>query len=99
MSTWMIVRGAIVPARITPADAAARPNGEGTEDAGAGPDHDVVSERRVSLLLLQARPAQRDPVEQRDVVADLGRLTDDHAHAVVDEQAAAELGRRMDLDA
>jgi hypothetical protein len=34
-----------------------------------------------------------------DVLADLGSLTDDHAHAVVDEEAPADGGSGMDLNA
>src|SRR5439155_13765731 len=81
------------------ADPAARPDGEGPDDAGAGPDDDIVGQGRVALLLLEARAAQGDAVEQRDVLPDLGRLADDHAHAVVDEQARPQLGGGVDLDA
>ena len=38
--------------------------------------------------------AERDPVVERHVVAHLGRLPDDHAGAVVDEQAAPDAARR-----
>ena len=38
-------------------------------------------------------------MEHEDVVAHFGGLADDHAHAVVDEEAPADLGGRMDLDA
>src|SRR5262249_31550969 len=37
--------------------------------------------------------------QKRDVLADLGGLADDDAHAVVDEETGTELRRRMDLDA
>ena len=43
--------------------------------------------------------AQGHPVIERDVVADLRGLADHHAHAVVDEEAAADAGAGMDLDA
>ena len=36
---------------------------------------------------------------ERHIVANFGCLTDDAAHAVIDEQAAADLRRRMYLDA
>ena len=36
---------------------------------------------------------------ERHIVADHGGLADDHAHAVIDEEAAADAGARMDLDA
>ena len=38
-------------------------------------------------------------MEQRHVLAHLGRLADDDAHPVIDEEARAENGRRVDLDA
>src|SRR5205814_1279486 len=59
----------------------------------------VVAERRVALLPLQAGAAERDALEQRDIVADLRRLADHHAHAVVDEEATPDAGRGVDLDA
>ena len=43
-------------------------------------------------------PAQSHSVEQQHVVADLRGLTDDHAHAVVDEEALTDLRSRVDLD-
>ena len=48
---------------------------------------------------VQRAAAQRDTVVDHDVVADLGRLADDHAHAVVDEEPPPEPGARVDLDA
>ncbi len=58
-------------------------------------------------LLIDLRPgvhgrgdaAQRDAVIQGDVVAHLGRLANHHAHAVVNEEAFADLGAGMDFDA
>jgi hypothetical protein len=38
-------------------------------------------------------------VIERDVLADLGGLADDDAHAVVDEEAAPDRGAGMNLDA
>ena len=68
-------------------------------DAGAGVDDDIVPERRVALLLPEAGPAERHAVKERGVLPDFGRLTDDQAHAVADEQPRSQLRRRMDLDA
>jgi hypothetical protein len=50
------------------ADAAVRPDGEGSEDSGAGTDDDIVPQSRVPLLLLEARAAECHPMEQRDVL-------------------------------
>src|SRR5256712_795974 len=79
-------------------DPAAVADHEAADDLGAGTDHDVVAERRVTLLALETRAPQRDPMEQCDVLPDLRRLTDDDAHAVVDEEAGPEPGGGMDLD-
>ena len=54
--------------------------------------------RRVPLAALAAGAAQRDLVVEVDVIADLGGLADHHAHAVIDDQPAAEPGGRVDLD-
>ena len=56
-------------------------------------------EGRVALLAQAAGPAKRHALIEHHVVADLGRLADDDAHAVVDEQALADPRRRVDLDA
>ena len=53
----------------------------------------------MALALVQAGAAQRDAVIQGHILADLGRLADHHAHAVVDEQARADRRAGMDFDA
>ena len=40
------------------------------------------------------RAAERDALIDRHVVADLGGLADHHAHAVIDEEAPADLRAR-----
>src|SRR5699024_10856513 len=57
-----------------------------------------VAERGVTLGLLERDTAQRDPVVEHAVVADLGGLADHHAHAVVDEEPATDTGAGVDLD-
>ena len=69
------------------------------EHLGARADHHVVAQRGVALALLLAGAAQRHALVEQHVVADLGGLADDHAHAVVDEEAPADGGARVDLDA
>src|SRR5215472_9039049 len=81
------------------ADAASRADGEGADDLRARSHHHVVGESGVTLLPLVAGAAEGHSLEQAHVPADLRRLTDDHAHAVVDEEPGAQLGRGMDLDA
>ena len=70
-----------------------------TDDLGAGTHDDVVLQRRMPLGPPCARAAQRHALEEVAVVADDRRLADDDTHTVVDEEALADLGARMDLDA
>ena len=51
------------------------------------------------LILAERAAAERHAVVDHDVVADLGGLADDHAHAVVDEEPPADGRAGMDLDA
>jgi len=53
----------------------------------------------VALAGVLAGAAQRDAVVDGAVVADLGGLAEDDAHAVIDEQALADLCAGVDLDA
>src|SRR5207245_2463073 len=66
------------------ADPAAGADLERADDLRAGADDHVVAERGMALLALEAGAAERDTLEERDVLADLGRLSDHHAHAVID---------------
>ena len=61
-------------------------------------DGDTVADGGVALALVEGAPTECHPVVDHHVVADLGGLPDDHAHAVVDEEPAAEGRARMDLD-
>ena len=80
-------------------DAGAGPNGDGAQHLGAGAHDHVVLECGVALARIPTGAAKGDLVVERDVLADLGRLADDHAHAVVDEETTADAGARVDLDA
>ena len=53
----------------------------------------------MALAVLLAGAAQRDALVQQHVVADLRGLADHHAHAVIDEEAAADARAGMNLDA
>ena len=53
----------------------------------------------MALAGVLAGAAQRDAVVDGAVVTDLSRLAEDDAHAVVDEQAPADPGTGVDLDA
>src|SRR2546427_2232760 len=81
------------------ADAAVVADREAADDLGARAHRHVVAERRVALLLLEARPRQTLALGERHVLADPRGLADHHPHAVVDEEPAPEPCGRMDLDA
>ena len=79
--------------------AGAVPHLEGTQHLGSAADQHIVADRRMALALVLAGAAQRNTVVKQDIVADLGSLTDDNAHAVVDHKAPADLGSGVDLNA
>ncbi len=81
------------------ADAAVVADRKRAEHLCAGRNEHVVADGRVALAGVLAGTAERNTVVNRAVVADLGGLADDDAHAVVDEQALADLRAGMDLDA
>ncbi len=81
------------------ADLGVVPDDERSEDLGGGADDHPVADGRMPLAALLSGPAEGHALIDRYVVTDLGRLADDHTHAVVDEQAAADARARMDLDA
>src|SRR5207244_5818553 len=82
-----------------PTDAPVGADADGAGDLGPRADHHVVAEGRVALLTLEARPRQAHALVERHVFPDLGRLADDDAHAMVDEEPRTEPSRRVDLDA
>ena len=53
---------------------------------------------RVADAPAQAAATKRDPVQQRDVVADKRRLADDHPASMIQQEAAPNLGPRVDVD-
>ena len=80
-------------------DAGVVPHLEGAQHLGPGGHHHVVAQGGVALALVLAGAAQGDPVVDQAVVADLRRLADDNAHAVVDDEPAADPGAGVDLNA
>ena len=82
------------------ADARVVTHRKAAENLSAGTDHYALAERRMALLsATEADAAQRHAVIDRAVVANNGRLTDHHTHAVVDEDAAADACGRMNFNA
>ena len=53
----------------------------------------------MALPLVLTRAAQRDAVVKQAIVSHLGRLPDDDAHAVVNDQTAADFGAGMNFNA
>ena len=83
----------------TGADFCAFADGKGTEDFGTAGDDDVVADGRMAFAFFLTRPAEGHALIEGNVVADDRRFSDDNAHAMVNEQAFANLGAGMDLDA
>ena len=65
---------------------------------GAGADHHAVFQRRMPLLMLCSSSAKRYAMIDLAVITDLRGLSDDHAHAMIDQQSSADLRAGMDLD-
>ena len=64
-----------------------------------GSDDHAVAQRRMAFAGVQRRAAQRHALIEGDVVADLSGLADDDPGAVINENAPADMGGGMDLDA
>ena len=67
------------------------------ENFRARPDQHAVADLGMAVLVLLAGAAERDAVQDRDVVLDHGGLAADEAGGVIEEDAAADLGRRIDV--
>ena len=67
------------------------------DDAGARADQHAVADLRMAVAVILAGAAERDAVQHRDVVADHRGLADHEAGGVIEEDAAADLGGRMDV--
>src|SRR6516162_3188880 len=67
------------------------------EDLCAGADHHAMADLRMTILVLLAGPAERDAMENGDVVLDDRGLAADKAGSVVEEDAAADPGGRIDV--
>lgn len=81
------------------ADAAVIANVERTEHLCARRNKHIVANRRVALAGVVSGAAEGHAMVNRAIVTDLGGFADDNAHAVVNEQAAANGRARVDLDA
>src|ERR1700730_9242603 len=68
-----------------------------TEDFCAGADHDAVADFGMAVFPFLAGAAQGHVVQYGDIITDLGGLADHEAGGVIEENAAADLCRRMDV--
>src|SRR5690606_11732690 len=67
------------------------------EDLGAGPDQHAIANLGVAVTAGLAGSAERDAMQDRDVVLDHRRLADDETGGVVEEDALADARRRVDV--
>jgi FMN-dependent oxidoreductase (nitrilotriacetate monooxygenase family) len=90
------------------ANGGAGADGDAAQDCRAGVDHHVVFDDRVARHALdqytlfvsrEALGAQRHMLVQAHALADDRGFADHHAGAMVDEEAGADLRRRVDVDA
>src|SRR5262245_21504658 len=81
------------------ANAGSLANRDRAQDRGADAKDGIRLDRRVAFTTLLARTAEGDTLVHGHVVADGGSLTDDDAHAMVDEDPFADSGAGMNLDA
>jgi hypothetical protein len=79
-------------------DLGAAPHQDVAQHRGARADEDVVADLGVAVADLLAGAAERHVLQQRHVVADDGGLADHHPRAVVQQDAAAQPRRRVDVD-
>src|SRR5690554_1795008 len=85
------------------ADDAPLPN-DGLAAVHRGPcvNRDTVFKRRMTLPLIFAsrdrERAERDALVELHIIAKDGRLADDDARAVIDEEALTDHGARVDID-
>ena len=66
-------------------------DGQRTKHLGAAADQHVVAQGGVPFTAILAGTAQRHALIERAIVADLGRLADDNAHAVVYKKTLPDL--------
>src|SRR5690606_17846569 len=67
------------------------------KDLGAGADQHAVADLRMPVGALLAGTAECHAVQDRDIVADDGSLADDEPRRMIEEDAFADPGRRVDI--
>src|SRR5580698_3762711 len=69
------------------------------QDLRAGADDDIISNGRVSFGSFLAGSPQSHALIKQHIVANLGSLTNHHAHSVIDKTSPSNRRTGMDLDA
>jgi hypothetical protein len=69
-----------------------------SEDLGSGPNNDMVSYRGMALSLFLTGTTESYVLIDQDAVPDLGCLSDNNTHSVVNEKPATDPRSGMDLD-
>ena len=67
------------------------------EHLRARAEDDIRANGGMALAFVPGRAAERHPLIHTDIVAELRRLADDDAHAVINKKAAPDAHRRMNL--
>src|SRR6266852_6962074 len=67
------------------------------ENFRAGPDQYAVADLGMAILVLLAGAAQRDAVQDRDIVFDHSGLADHETGGVIEENATADSGCGIDV--
>src|SRR6185295_7230400 len=70
---------------------------DGADDLGTGAEHDTTPDLRVAVAMVLAGAAQCHVMQNGDVILDLRGLADHQPGRVVEEDAATNLRRRMDV--
>src|SRR6266571_1992749 len=99
-SHYSCARGNFLDDHCVGPDASAIADGKSAQDLRSGSDHDTAAQGGMALgAAIKGGAAERYALVDGAAVTDLCGLADDDAHAVVDEDATADLRPGMDLDA
>ena len=68
------------------------------EHLGTGADHHAFTDLRMTVTMLLTGPAERDVLQDRDIVLDHRGLADDDTRCVVKHDATSDTRRRVNID-
>ena len=81
----------------TSGDARAMADFNVAEDLCACTNHYAAADFRMAILVLLAGTAKRHVMQDRDIIFDDGGLADDQAGRMIEENAATDFRRRIDI--